>query len=63
MDENIFDENGALSASFLLARGFCCGNGCRNCPYIPRHGGPESRTPDDAEMTTSPEALPEESSA
>jgi hypothetical protein len=29
----IFDEDGALSREFLLARGFCCGNGCRNCPY------------------------------
>jgi hypothetical protein len=22
-----------LSTSYLLRRGFCCGNGCRNCPY------------------------------
>lgn len=28
-------ENGLmiLTAEFLLKRGFCCGNGCRNCPY------------------------------
>lgn len=28
-------ENGlmVLSASFLLGRGYCCGSGCRNCPY------------------------------
>ena len=31
--ENIFDENGALSREFLLNRGTCCGNRCRNCPY------------------------------
>ncbi|HEX8917819.1 MAG TPA: DUF5522 domain-containing protein [Chloroflexota bacterium] len=37
--DDIFDENGALSAAFLLARGYCCANGCRNCPYEPRHGG------------------------
>lgn len=37
--DEIFDENGALSAAYLLARGHCCGNGCRNCPYEPRHGG------------------------
>jgi len=43
MDEDIFDENGALTAAFLLARGYCCGNGCRNCPYEPRHGGLEAR--------------------
>lgn len=23
----------ALSAEFLLQRGFCCGSGCLNCPY------------------------------
>lgn len=28
-------ENGlmVLTADFLLKRGYCCGNGCRNCPY------------------------------
>lgn len=28
-------ENGlmVLTANYLLKRGFCCGNGCRNCPY------------------------------
>lgn len=26
-----------LSAEFLLKRGYCCGNGCKNCPYVPRH--------------------------
>lgn len=28
-------ENGlmVLTAHFLLKRGYCCGNGCRNCPY------------------------------
>jgi hypothetical protein len=29
----LLDENGAISSDFLTARGFCCGNGCRNCPY------------------------------
>ena len=28
-----FDQNGALTREFLLRRGFCCDNGCRNCPY------------------------------
>ena len=30
-----WDEEGNLvfSSSFLLARGKCCKNGCRNCPY------------------------------
>ncbi len=44
-NEDIFDENGALTAQFLLARGYCCGHGCRNCPYEPRHGGPSAMPP------------------
>ncbi|MGI8495010.1 MAG: DUF5522 domain-containing protein [Pyrinomonadaceae bacterium] len=35
--ENVdyFFENGlmVLTAHFLLKRGYCCGNGCRHCPY------------------------------
>lgn len=41
-EDDIFDEDGALTASYLLSRGYCCGNGCRNCPYEPRHGGLEA---------------------
>lgn len=26
-----------LSAEFLIRRGKCCGNGCKNCPYTPKH--------------------------
>ncbi len=22
-----------MTASYLLRRGYCCGNGCLNCPY------------------------------
>ncbi|MBO9573631.1 MAG: hypothetical protein J7497_15695 [Chitinophagaceae bacterium] len=22
-----------FTAEYLLSRGYCCGNGCRNCPY------------------------------
>lgn len=29
----MFDETGALSRDFLLKRGQCCHNGCKNCPY------------------------------
>lgn len=29
----MFDVDGALSRSFLLARGTCCGFDCKNCPY------------------------------
>jgi hypothetical protein len=28
-----FDREGALTAEFLRSRGYCCENGCRNCPY------------------------------
>jgi len=32
-------ENGLLvyTAAYHLERGFCCGSGCRHCPYEPRH--------------------------
>lgn len=26
-----------LSREFLVGRGSCCGNGCRECPYYPKH--------------------------
>ena len=22
-----------MTSAYLLARGFCCGSGCRHCPY------------------------------
>jgi len=30
-----FNEDGYLvfTWKYLLERGYCCGNGCRNCPY------------------------------
>lgn len=32
-------EHGLLvyTVAFHLKRGFCCGSGCRHCPYEPRH--------------------------
>ncbi len=32
-------ENGLLvyTAAYHLKRGFCCGSGCRHCPYSPPH--------------------------
>ena len=32
-------EHGLLvyTAAHHLKRGFCCGSGCRHCPYEPRH--------------------------
>lgn len=26
-----------LTKEFLLNRGKCCGSGCLNCPYYPKH--------------------------
>lgn len=33
--EDYYMENGFLvfTAKYLKNRGFCCGNGCRHCPY------------------------------
>ncbi len=30
-----YDESGLMvfSEKYHLQRGYCCGNGCRNCPY------------------------------
>jgi len=32
-------ENGLLvyTAAYHVRRGYCCGSGCRHCPYEPRH--------------------------
>lgn len=34
-DVDFYFENGlmVLTAHFLIRRGYCCGNGCRHCPY------------------------------
>lgn len=55
---DIFDQDGALSRQFLLSRGYCCGNGCRNCPYVPRHGGPNARPPTDPPSEPRSDAAP-----
>ena len=33
--EDYYVENGlyVFTASFLLRRSYCCGSGCRHCPY------------------------------
>ena len=34
-DEIFVNENGlfVFTAEYLLQRGYCCGNGCRHCPF------------------------------
>jgi hypothetical protein len=33
--ESYSNEEGltVFTAEYLLSRGYCCGNGCRHCPY------------------------------
>ena len=30
-------ERVVFTALFHIERGHCCGNGCRHCPYEPKH--------------------------
>lgn len=34
-DEPFYNGDGYMifTAAYLLSRGYCCGNGCMNCPY------------------------------
>jgi hypothetical protein len=34
-DDYYFNDSGLITftAEYLLQRGYCCGNGCLNCPY------------------------------
>ncbi len=36
---SFYVENGkyVFTEVFHLKRGYCCGNGCRHCPYDPKH--------------------------
>ena len=36
---DFYIENGkyVFTKEFHLSRGYCCGNGCRHCPYFPAH--------------------------
>ena len=36
--EDFYWENGYLvfTSAYHLKRGFCCGSGCRHCPYEPQ---------------------------
>jgi hypothetical protein len=36
-DFYIEDGKYVFTKEFHLRRGSCCGNGCRNCPYLPIH--------------------------
>ena len=34
-DDYYSNENGLIvfTAEYLMQRGYCCGNGCKHCPY------------------------------
>jgi hypothetical protein len=34
-DDFYYNDSGLVvfTADYLLSRGYCCGNGCKNCPY------------------------------
>ena len=42
-DYNWIEKNGVkyrvFTEKYLLKRGFCCNNGCLNCPYKKTNGG------------------------
>lgn len=33
VDYYLEDDKLVLTSKYLLERGYCCGNGCRHCPY------------------------------
>ena len=36
LDYIIENEYRIMTEHFLKNRGYCCGNGCKNCPYFPK---------------------------
>ena len=39
LGEDYYLENGlvVMTAAYHCKRGYCCGSGCRHCPYWPKH--------------------------
>ena len=47
-----------LTAGYLLRRGYCCGNGCRHCPYDePQQEPPSAASPKAPASRAEEEAL------
>jgi hypothetical protein len=46
-DYHFEGPNMVFTRAFLLKRGFCCGSGCRHCPYEtePQHETPTKPLP------------------
>jgi hypothetical protein len=39
-DKNLYYFEGSrvvFTPEYHIERGYCCGNGCRHCPYEPKH--------------------------
>jgi hypothetical protein len=38
LPSDFYEENGrkVMTEQYHIRRGYCCGNGCRHCPYIPK---------------------------
>ena len=51
---HFYFENGlmVLTAKYLAERGYCCGNGCRHCPYDAgdANGPPSVAAPTDQDL-------------
>tara|TARA_B100000287_G_C20296221_1_gene647943 strand:+ start:317 stop:517 length:201 start_codon:yes stop_codon:yes gene_type:complete len=33
-----------MTENYHIKRGYCCGSGCRHCPYIPKHNKGSNET-------------------
>ena len=38
------EDNMVMTENYHIKRGYCCGSGCRHCPYIPKHTRGSSET-------------------
>ena len=38
LPSDFYEENGrkVMTEEYHIRRGYCCGNGCRHCPYEPK---------------------------
>jgi len=52
--EDYYYENGRMvfTAHYLKKRGTCCGNGCRHCPFDPKHVKSNKTTTPDKKAKT-----------
>lgn len=46
-DYSLDPESGlwVFSSAYLMKRGYCCGLGCRNCPYVPKNAPTKMEEP------------------